>query len=160
LVYDSKSSKVKGWNWDIGVNEIGNPIIVYSTFPEIDDHRYNYAYWDGEGWKNYEITEAGGSISKEREPFYSGGIALDYQNPSTVYLSKEVNGIHELEKWETKDQGKNWNSESITTQSLNKNIRPVVPRNSEDKGIEVVWMQGDYNHYTDYKTGLKAQFVK
>ena len=160
LVYDSSSSKIKGWNWDIAIDDLGNPIIVYSTFPELEDHRYNYAYWDGDNWKNYEITKAGGSIDKDGEPFYSGGIALDHQNPSTIYLSREIDGFHELEKWKTEDQGNSWLSESITIQSSTENIRPVVPRNSGDEGIKVIWMQGDYDHYTEYKTGLKAQFVK
>ncbi|MFA7466431.1 MAG: BNR-4 repeat-containing protein [Parcubacteria group bacterium] len=129
VVYDSNLSGVNAWNWDIAIDNSGNPVIAYATFPALEDHRYNYAYWDGESWNNYEIAKAGGSIDKDREPFYSGGMAINHQDPSIVYLSREINEMHEMEKWETPDWGKSWSSKIITSQSLAKNVRPVVPRN-------------------------------
>lgn len=104
-VYDSTETKIKAWNWDVSADSFGNPVIVYVTFPSQNEHFYNYAYWNGTSWNSNRITSAGGSVGKLNEPYYSGGIALDHENPKIVYLSKEIDGVHEIEEWITSDGG-------------------------------------------------------
>ena len=72
-----------------------------------------------------------------------------------MYLSRQINGIFEIEKWVTSDGGANWSSEAITSGSKKNNVRPVVPRNHKPTGIELIWMHGDYVFYTKYDTALK-----
>lgn len=160
-LYDSNSNNAKAWIWDIALDSSGYPVVVYATFPAKNDHVYWYTRWNGELWKNYQITSAGKWFPNtqwwktEREPYYSGGITLDHANPSIVYLSREIHGVHEIEKWTTPDDGLTWTSERITSGSEDDNVRPVVPRGTKPGNIELIWMNGDYRHYTQYKTSLR-----
>jgi hypothetical protein len=155
-VYDSVATGIKAWVWDIALNQSGNPVIVYATFPSTTDHRYRYAVWNGTVWVDNEITAAGRHIDGESEPYYSGGIALDHDNPSVVYLSRQVNGQFEIEKWTTENNGVSWASQSITSNSSVKNVRPVVPRGHAGDSPAVVWMAGQYTDYTNYNTSITS----
>jgi hypothetical protein len=154
VVYDGKATNVGAWIWDIGMGEDGFPVIVYTRLPQETDHRYHYARWTGETWIDTEMTAAGPwfpdtpILQREREPHYSGGIALDHANPSVVYLSRPINGIFELEKWTTADKGRTWSSMAVTKNSRHPNVRPVVPRGYTGLEDHVLWMSGDYVHYT------------
>lgn len=158
LVYDGGKNNVRAWVWDVASDESGNPVIVYTRLPKETDHRYHYARWNGFKWEDHEITTAGGWFPQtlegksQREPHYSGGIVLNHANPSVVYLSKPTDGVFEIEKWTTSDDGKTWKSERITSRSTNNNVcPPVVPR--EYKGVRdhVLWMNGDYVHYIQHR---------
>ena len=160
-VYDAVAGSARAWIWDIALDSSGHPVIVYATFPKETEHHYRYARWSGSKWEDFEIVAAGRWFPqtqegrKEREPFYSGGVVLDHSDPSIVYLSRQINGVFEIEKWVTSDGGANWNSEAITSGSKKNNVRPVVPRNHKPTGIELIWMHGDYVFYTKYDTALK-----
>src|SRR3954469_4326381 len=146
----------RAWVWDVAAGSEGRPVIVYATFPSRTDHRYRYARWNGSRWIDVELTRAGGSIatgSKEYE--YSGGITLDHGDPSTVYLSRRVAGVYEIERWRTPDRGRSWSSVAVTSGSLQNNVRPVAPRAAHsDEPAPVVWMRGSYPGYTNFSTGL------
>lgn len=163
VVYDANVSGARAWIWDIAIEPSGNPVIVYAVFPKETDHRYRYARWDGRKWNDFEITSAGRWFpqtpagKEETETFYSGGIVLDHSNPSVVYLSRQINGIFEIEKWTTSDGGTKWISEKITNNSKKNNVRPLVPRGHKQKDAELIWMYGDYIHYTKYNTALKMK---
>ena len=162
-VYDASVSGARGWIWDIALEISGNPVIVYATMPEMSDHRYNYARWDGRKWNNFEITPAGGWFPQtqegktESEPWYSGGIVLDHSDPSIVYLSRQINGIFEIERWKTPDGGVSWEKETVTSDSEKNNVRPVVVRRHRKDDMGIIWMYGDYIFYTNYNTQLKMR---
>jgi len=152
VVYDSEApGNHKAWIWDIALAEDGTPVIVFAVFPSTDNHQYYYARWNGSEWEYHYITDAGGGLYAD-QPYYSGGIYLDHDDPSVVYLSKEVNGQFEIQKWKTIDGGATWTKiADITSNSSEKNIRPVVPRNHHPD-LPVVWMRGRYTTKTDYDT--------
>lgn len=163
VVYDA--SVGKGWIWDIALEpETGFPIMVYASFPTNDDHRYHYARWDGTKWKNIQITEAGKWFPQtplgvdEYENNYSGGLILDYDDPTTVYLSKQVKGVFEIFKYKTADYGHSWDVKAITwnTPSHLLNVRPIVPRHHKKGYFDVIWMRGQYVFYANqqYHTSL------
>jgi hypothetical protein len=162
LVYDATKTDHRAWVWDVAGDKNGFPVIVYARFLEETDHRYYYTRWDGEQWTNTELCASGKWFPQtpagetEPEPHYSGGIILDHSDPSTVYLSREINGVFEIEKWTTKDNGKSWKSTAVTENSLLDNVRPFVVRNStEGQGPHVVWMKNHrYLHYTNYQSEL------
>jgi len=162
LVYDAEPSRAIAWVWDIALDRAGHPVIAYTRIPDHKDHRYHYARWTGVRWRDTELCAAGGWFPqtqegvKEREPCYSGGLCLDHSNPSVVYLSRQVNGIFEIEKWTTWTRGVNWSSEAITQDSKNLNVRPIVPRGYAGKRDHVLWMHGPYVHFTDFQTGVKC----
>jgi hypothetical protein len=163
LVYDASTTGEKAWIWDVAGDSEGNPVIVYSRFPNDSTHLYYYAVWKNGGWDNIKLVNSGGWFPQtqgdevEREPNYSGGIALDHSNPSIAYLSIEKNGIFEIEKWETDDNGQNWISTEITQNSIFSNIRPFVVRNRPSEySTMVLWMNfRNYVHYTNYDSSIK-----
>ena len=165
-VYNGKLTNVRAWVWDIALDDQGQPVIAYTRFPDETDHRYCYARWTGERWQDTELTKGGGWFpetkegTEEREQNYSGGIGLNHSNPSILYLSKQVKGKFEIEKWSSNDKGQTWHSTSITTNSDHLNVRPVVPRGYHGNKDYVLWMYGDYEHYTKYNTGIKLLYAK
>ena len=169
IVYNGTDNG-RGWIWDMTVDpETQNPVMVYASFPTDSDHRYNYAYWDGEKWINKEIVKSGKWFPQtlpgttEREPHYSGGLSMDHENPSVVYLSKQVNDVFEIFKYETTDKGDNWIITPITENSASDivNVRPIVPRNHKEGYFDVIWMKGKYGYYyRDFKTSLVFQMAE
>ncbi len=166
IVHDARADSIPAWIWDIAVDSDGYPVIAYVNFPETTDHRYRYARWDGRSWLDTELCPAGGwtvDFSPARKPlhrfelWYSGGITLDHEDPSVVYLSRPVDGIFEIERWVTPDGGRTWTSEPVTCGSRKDNTRPCVPRGHEPGGPDVIWMYGDYIHYRDYETSMRMR---
>jgi len=162
-VYDGTGPAGRSWVWDVAADSLGRPVIVYAAFPAPDDHRYRYARWTGDGWEDHQITAAGSwfpAVADDRsrfEPYYSGGLCLDHDDPRTVYLSRPVNGVYEIERWTTRDGGRTWRSLAVTGGSVMNNVRPVVPRNAGRGGPHVIWMHGPYTDYMDYATDLRAR---
>lgn len=158
-VYDSVIGGSNGWIWDIALDGSGYPILVYANFPTVNDHRYRYARWNGSTWLDYEITPAGGYIGLGLigEAYYSGGVTLDHENPNIVYLSREVSGVFEVEKWTTATGGATWSSQVITSGSSEDNLRPLVPRGHSSDELGLIWMKGSYPTYISYATSLNTQ---
>jgi hypothetical protein len=158
-VYDATTSKIRAWISDIALDKNNKPILVYTRYPEETDHRYHYANWDGKQWQDEELTKAGPSMCvvpagvKNTEPFYSGGISIDHQDPSNVYLAKKSQEFFELEHW--KKNGKKWTSERLTSNSKENNYRPYVVSNYPGQKPIVLWMTGNYQHYTKFNTDLR-----
>jgi hypothetical protein len=133
-------------------------VIVFARFPSETDHRYLYARWTGTEWAVNEITPAGGTIRGDGlRPYYSGGLTLDHEDPSRVYLSRNVGaGAWRVETWTTADGGASWTSQAVST-AAEKNVRPISPRMSAfDDDLGVIWMRGEYPDYVNYKTEVAA----
>lgn len=164
-VYDVRESNIRSWIWDIALDKKNRPIITYAKFPSSMEHQYYYAKWDGRKWNQLKIADAGNYITiirpgeSVKEKYYSGGVVIDHNNPENVYLSKKVNGKFEIEKCEIK-KNKIHSVQSITTNSLVDNIRPFVIKNDGTHSPILMWMSGNYYHYTDYETDLNLMFVK
>lgn len=163
IVYDATKTNEKAWIWDVAENKQGDPVIVYSRFPNDSSHVYYYSIWDKHQWNNYRLVNSGpwfpqtAKGQKEREPNYSGGIVLDHQDPSIVYLSRLKNKKFEIEKWTTPNKGKDWKVEEMTKDSGNNNVRPFVIRNYlAGDSLKLLWMNVEkYIHYTDYQSSIK-----
>jgi len=84
-------------------------------------------------------------------------LSIHPSNANVIYLSRLVNGIFEIERWETNDTGKSWESKAITKNSNYDNVRPYIPQGLKKESNEVVlWMEiQKYLHYTKYKTSIK-----
>lgn len=166
VVYDATDSREKAWIWDVAENKEGNPVVVYARFPTDTTHVYYYAIYDEGRWNNYRMTDAGSWFphtlpgAREREPNYSGGIVVDHNDPSHVYLSRETNGVFEIEHWSTNDKGKHWSVAEVTRNSRFDNVRPFVIRNHPGDSLRVLWMNlQKYRHYTDYRSGIRMSIV-
>jgi hypothetical protein len=166
LVYDGRLTGIRAWIWDVAADQQGNPVIVYTRLPEESDHRYHYARWNGKEWLDSEITAAGGwfpetpAEANEPEPHYSGGIVLDHDDPTVVYLSRPVEGVFEIERWWTEDGGAHWQSTPITVGSANDNVRPFVIREHDKSSPTVLWMENrSYRHYLDFDSAIRIDRV-
>lgn len=148
LVYDGTTTNA--WNHDIAIDGNGNPVIVFATFPTpASDHRYNYARWTGEAWDVHQIATAGGPLYAA-ETYYSGGAVLDPLNVTTVFCSRQVDGIWHIYKEVTADGGATWTETAMTTDA-NNSIRPFVIR-GHGGTRQVVYMRGTYTSYTNFAT--------
>jgi hypothetical protein len=156
VIYDSHENWYDAWVWDC--ETFGDqPAIVYADFRDVDDHRYRYARWTGEEWTDTEITPAGSHITDgNRERYYSGGIALDANEPGVCYASVGDHDGSRLQRWETADGGASWRYTDLTDEFV-QNVRPVVPRDRHPD-LPVLWMQGSYTHFADraYDTRIVA----
>lgn len=163
IVYTSNPEEGRAWVADIGQDENGNPVLLYTRSPSEQNHEYWYARYTEDGWVNQKIVDSGKWFpqtpegQREREPHYFGGLSIHPDDANVVYLSREVNGVFEIERWETNDMGKSWGSEPITQNSELDNVRPYVPRGlSSDEDEVVLWMENQkYIHYTDYRSSIK-----
>ena len=148
------------WVHDVAADAAGNPVIVFASFPSPSDHRYHYARWTGAAWQVSEITAAGGSFREELRPadYYSGGLTLDHEDPSRVYLSRQSGASWQVETWTTQNGGASWTQQAVSTPPGEKNVRPVSPRGMTAFGgdLSVIWMRGAYPNYVDYRTSIAA----
>lgn len=162
VVFDGRSAGRNAWIWDIALDDEEHPVIVYVVFASLRDHRYCYSRWNGERWVTNEIVAGGPWFPQtaegqvEREPYYSGGIILDHENPSVVYVSRQVNGVFEIERRQTSDLGATWSHEAITSGSSAHQVRPFLSWGGGPGKAMLLWMSGEYRHYTDYRTSLRA----
>ena len=114
VVHNAQKMKVSAWVWDVAFTTTGHPVIVYATFPKPSEHLYWYARWTGSRWVNHMLTHGGGSISPSGTEYeYSGGVALDHQDPSNLYLSRQVPGGWQIERWSTRDGGAHWTRQLV-----------------------------------------------
>ncbi len=162
VVYKATKEDGRAWVYDLAVDKKGDPVVLYARYPSEEEHLYHYARYNGKQWIDHKICHSGKWFPQtpknktEREPHYSAGMSFHPLKPNIVYLSKQVDGVFEIEKRETKNNGKSWKITPITRNSEYDNVRPVVPRNMKQGDTPVVlWMVNEkYVHYTDYKTRI------
>ena len=162
VIYQSNEKEGRAWIADVAQDENGRPVVLYTRSPSESDHRYWYARYDGKNWIQSEICKAGTWFPQtqegktEREPHYFGNMSLHPVNPNVIYLSRQVDGVFEIERRETNDMGKSWKVQPITQNSRFDNVRPYVPRGSKAEQEIVLWMENRrYVHYTDYQSAIR-----
>jgi hypothetical protein len=155
-VYDARPSGVRAWVWDVAARRDGRPVIVYVLLPDGSaDCTYMFAEWTGGAWHSHPIVNAGARLGH-----YAPGISLDHENPSVVVLSRKVSERCVVERWRTADRGATWHHRKVNTGSApGDSLRPIAPRGAPSER-DVVWMQGRYLGYTDYRTDIAGHFSR
>ena len=158
VVYRGGGSAPPAWAYDVGVGSDGRPVVLYATFPSATDHRYRYARWTGSRWVSHEITPSGPTIEHAKgDANYAGGLILDSRDPSVVYLSRQVAGVYQIERWRTGDGGLTWHATPITAGAADK-YRPVSARGpSFGRNYDLFWMRGRYTGWLDFGTSIQAR---
>jgi hypothetical protein len=156
------------WSTDLKVDERGHPYIVFSVQRDGAptrrikqnkdglDHRYYYGRFDGERWHVHEMAHAGTKLYVH-EQNYTGLVALDPNDPNTVYISTNSHPVSgeplvshadgqrhwEIFRGQTSDFGASWKWTSITSNSSIDNLRPVIPLWKEHTFL--IWLRGRYH---------------
>ncbi len=156
--YEWRENEAKVRIWDV-YSLKNKPALAFSKIDSQEEHSYYYAIYNPDKNKfdvSY-ITSAGGTISDEREISFSGGMSFikEKDNWNIIYISREINGKWEIEEWRTPDNGINWMSRPITKNSYLDNVRPMSVVDSHPS-LEVLWMHGAYQHYTEYITEING----
>ncbi len=161
-VYMANKENGKSWIFDIASDKKGNPVILYTRYPDDKNHIYYYAKFDGNKWNHTKICNSGGWFPQtlegdvEKEPNYSGGMTVNPLNTSIIYVSEKVDNVFEIVRYKIGKEGKISERKEITEKSKYDNIRPFIPRNMK-KGdpVQVLWMNNKkYIHYTNYQTAI------
>jgi hypothetical protein len=160
-VYDAPADgRERAWLMDVAVGRDGHPVVLYTTYPSLSDHRYRYGRWDGRAWRSVDLAGAGGTISPDQgEPYYTAGATLDAADPRVVYLSMpERPGVWRVQKWVTADGGRSWRARHLTATSGGSQVRPVRVTGQPvgDERFGTLFMSGPYRSFTDYRTGLET----
>ncbi len=160
------------WVSDIHLDGSGNPYVAYSVQKDSaglpskqggEDHRYRYARWTAGKWRDAEIAYAGSRLYAGEDD-YTGNIALDPDDPNTVYISTNADPAtgkplisrsdgqrhYEIFRGVTADGGATFAWTPLTRDSAFDNIRPIVPK-WDKNNLALVWLRGKYRAYTDYE---------
>ena len=115
---------------------------------------------DTRRWSTHRVARAGGQLFPGNETDYTGLGALDPDDPSTLYLSTEINPLtgdatehHEIYQGVTKDNGATWHWTPITERSTADNLRPIVPK-WDSKHTALIWWRGAMRRSQDYDTSV------
>lgn len=155
------------WMVDIEVDDQARPVILFSVqkdgrgLPARQggmDHRYLLASWDGQAWHYEEIAYAGSRLYPYEDDYTGLGaivpgdtnhiIISTNADPTTgePLISLADNKRHyELFEGRRDTTSKKWNWTPLTANSDVDNLRPIIPKSS-DQGVAIVWMRGQYRH--------------
>jgi hypothetical protein len=152
------------WIHSVALDNQGRPWLVFTVQKNAaglpkggagQDLRYHFARWDGSRWHNAEIAYAGSSLYLGEDD-YAGGIHLHPRDPSTVFISANVNpttgksrGRFEIYSGRTGDQGATWTWTAVTQDSQVDNLRPIVVSTGENQAA-LLWLRGRYLQYINY----------
>lgn len=145
-----------GWTWSIEYDGSGFPVCTYTVFPPAtpDVHEYRVAWWDGAAWQRALVLLDGPDLyppADNAEPQYSGGIVLDPDDTTRLFISRPIGGQWEIESRVSADGRLSWPVEwQYTAGSAGKNARPYVPRNRAADGPQLLWWAGAYASYTSF----------
>jgi hypothetical protein len=120
------------------------------------DKRLLYFRFDGTSWKGTYLVKAGPKLYFTEED-YTGGGALDPDDPNTIFISSTFDPRddttqtpkHEIYQGTTCDHGATWTWTPITHDSTVDNIRPIVPK-WDAKHTALAWMKGTYTSAQSY----------
>ena len=153
----------RDWIWEVSLDAVNNPVIAMTRISDDkSSHDYFHAKWTGDNWRKTFLDNAGGHFhqSPDIEKCYSGGMAIDKNNPNIIYGSVPVEGkygkVYELKKYTVAENGTLESVEQLTFDSQKNNARPYMisssagnvrhapgSKNLPDRA-GLVWMNGDY----------------
>ena len=152
-------SQLRDWLWQVVLDKNDWPAIALVQINEDkSSHDYYYTRWTGSEWQKTFLTNAGGHFhqSPDIEKCYSGGMAIDDQNPNEVYCTVPVEGkygeVYELIKYTIDHSGVISKTDTLTRDSKLNNVRPFVVLNRNSSPLRLTWMYGNYYDWIVSKT--------
>ena len=162
IAYDEDEAGYEARATDLRIHG-GTPYITYIRYEgsNNEQHHLVYAYFDDDAgeWVSHDVTvtEPGSEpTAPDDNPWlHPGGITIDPQDETVVYVAEVIDGVFEIRRGETADGGETWSFESVTTGSEAKNIRPQPVEN----GAGLFWMSGSFEYHDNWETGIEFDFV-
>ena len=165
-------SDYRDWVWQIACDDEERPIIAMVRINgDKSQHQYYYAKWTGSAWRLTSLANGGGRFhSSNTEYCYSGGEAIDPENPNIIYLSIPTTGasgksVYEIWRYTLDDDGAITAKEQVTRNSAKNNVRPFVLPGSGSSPLRLLWMNGDYYYWLvrqgypeGYPTAIHADY--
>ncbi len=148
-VVDAPSDS-RAWVWQIALDKEQRPrIAMVHISPDKSQHEYFYGRWTGTEWALTDVCDGGGKYhSSDTEYCYSGGMTLDQQDPSRLYVSKPVEGengsFFEIWRYILSDDGQVKERAAVTRNSSVNNVRPFILPGSQGSPLRLGWLMGDY----------------
>ncbi len=147
-------SNLRDWVWQVSADKEDNPVIAMVRINGgKSQHQYFYAKWTGSAWRLTDLADGGGRFHPSNTEYcYSGGEALDPEDPNIIYLSIPTVGasgksVYEIWKYTLDDAGTVISKEQITRDSEKNNVRPYVLPGNADAKLRLTWMNGDYYYW-------------
>ncbi len=164
------------WNWERDgemvhravwadlVARDGHPFVAFveqrAAAPRTDDTTtLHTAYWATPDasmqWQSHRVTTlAPGWDNRPRRKNY--GIAIDPDDPSTVYVSKSTQpeqGLSQVHRMHTTDDGRTWTPVAALSQE-GRTSTVIVPHRLDDtpRVLEALWLEGRMDGWTQYGT--------
>ncbi|WP_159518148.1 BNR repeat-containing protein [Sunxiuqinia indica] len=144
-------TQLRDWLWQVVLDENEHPgVAMVQISEDKSSHDYYYAKWTGSEWRKTFLSNGGGHFhqSPDIEKCYSGGMAIDDQNPNEIYCSVPVDGKHgevyELIKYTIDESGAISHTDTLTNDSELNNVRPFIVSNRADSPLKLTWMNGNY----------------
>ena len=156
--------RTHAWPCDLVLDSAGRPCAVFTSRVAGDpnDHRFYYARWTGNAWDVHELARAGGYLYAGEED-YTGLAVIDPNDAGTVYISSRIDpadpGVtlfhYEIFRGTMHPTGRTWSWTSVTRNSNEDNLRPVVPKRARSGTTQVIlWLRGTYSTYADYSLSV------
>ena len=156
------------WTIDMHLDKQGFPYIAYSVqeSKNCSHIEYRYARWDGKKWQDNFLAFAGTCLY-DAEMHYSGLVALDPNDPNTLYISTDHDPVkgtelistadgkrhYEIFKGVTTSDGKTWSWTPMTHNSTVDNIRPIMPKSDGEHKV-LLWLNGTYMDYKNFDVDI------
>jgi hypothetical protein len=177
--YNDHIPSGRAWCWEITYQTNGWPACVFTVQRDSvaasdwtgDRIYYYYARWTGTNWQKRFIAQAGRPLYSSEDD-YAGGIALDPEDPTVVYIATDaanpfdlttISNVtlaahYELFKGITTNGGLSFTWSALTTNSSVDNFRPYVPRNRQGMPA-LIWFRGNYPTFTSFTTEVVGLFT-
>ncbi len=156
-----RTNNVRDWVWEIVLDDNKPVIAMVKISSNKKSHDYWYARYTGEKWQLTDLPDNPAENtffhqSPQTENCYSGGMTIDKTNPHEVYVSMPVNGafgkVFEIVKFTlNEDYTAVVNTEYITKDSRENNVRPYLANGSAEGDLRLTWMNGQYFYWINDK---------
>ncbi len=141
----------RDWLSQVVIDKAGNPVIAMTRISkDKKSHNYYLATRRGGKWMKHFVAHGGGHFhqSPDIEHCYSGGMAINPDNPYEVYCSVPVNGKHgrkyEIVRYRLDANGEIKEKEAVTSNSELNNSRPFYIAGTGESALKMGWLNGDY----------------
>jgi len=132
-----------------GISSTGPTLtwIAYDPTGSGSDTIYWYGRFSGGSWSVHQIGDTGSLPSN-----IMGGIAIDRNDPSKLYVGKTASGVWQMFLYQTSDGGATWTTTQLTHDTDQPNTWPFTPINAAS-GLSCAWLYGPQTPATSYSFG-------